>query len=211
MVTSGESQHPESQHQRDAATTRASILRAAGAEFANLGPAGARIDAIAAAASVNKRMLYHYFGSKDGLYRAVVAQATASLANSHLASPPVLNTQQLRLLAWAGLDQANWGQSPSSNPTDSNAASLVPNQDLPFSDDAVSAYLETVLQLVAEIGGPLLEPLLAANGEGEAVDFRAAQQQVHELLTRRLARQPNPESGAKQKVTLRATSRLRRS
>ena len=52
--------------------TRRAILDAAVAEFCAVGPAGARIDAIAAAAGVNKRMLYHYFTSKEGLFAAVL-------------------------------------------------------------------------------------------------------------------------------------------
>jgi TetR/AcrR family transcriptional regulator len=52
--------------------TRAAILAAAGRIFAKSGLAGARTDAIAAAAGVNKAMLYYYFGSKEGLYEAVV-------------------------------------------------------------------------------------------------------------------------------------------
>src|ERR1700726_3532416 len=55
-----------------AAETRASILAAAARIFANSGLDGARIDAIAAAAGVNKAMLYYYFKSKDLLYAAVL-------------------------------------------------------------------------------------------------------------------------------------------
>ncbi len=54
------------------------ILDAAAAEFCDAGPAGARIDSIAAAAGVNKRMLYHYFGSKDGLFAAVLTDRLES-------------------------------------------------------------------------------------------------------------------------------------
>jgi TetR/AcrR family transcriptional regulator len=52
--------------------TRAAILAAAGGIFAKSGLAGARTDAIAAAAGANKAMLYYYFKSKEGLYEAVV-------------------------------------------------------------------------------------------------------------------------------------------
>ncbi len=57
---------------RDSAETRRTILKAAERIFADAGLAGARTDAIAAAAGVNKAMLYYYFRSKDGLYRAVL-------------------------------------------------------------------------------------------------------------------------------------------
>jgi len=52
--------------------TRAAILAAAGQIFAKSGLEGARTDAIAAQAGVNKALLYYYFKSKDGLYEAVV-------------------------------------------------------------------------------------------------------------------------------------------
>jgi TetR/AcrR family transcriptional regulator len=56
----------------DSARTRAAILRAAERIFAEVGEAGARTETIAAAAGVNKAMLHYYFGSKEGLYRAVL-------------------------------------------------------------------------------------------------------------------------------------------
>jgi TetR/AcrR family transcriptional regulator len=57
---------------RDSVETRATILKAAEQVYAEHGLAGARTDAIAAAAGVNKALLYYYFQSKDGLYQAVV-------------------------------------------------------------------------------------------------------------------------------------------
>jgi TetR/AcrR family transcriptional regulator len=72
------------------AETRAAILAAAEAVFAKAGLAGARTDAIAAKAGVNKALLYYYFDSKEALYRAVIEdhfrefnrQALALLAES---------------------------------------------------------------------------------------------------------------------------------
>jgi AcrR family transcriptional regulator len=56
--------------------SRAALLAAAAEEFARHGPKGARIQAIVQRAGVNERMIYHHFGSKDGLYAAVLeAQA----------------------------------------------------------------------------------------------------------------------------------------
>jgi TetR/AcrR family transcriptional regulator len=59
--------------------SRAAILQAAVREFAEKGIAGARTDAIAQAASVNKALLYYYFRSKDDLYVAVIDQVFAGL------------------------------------------------------------------------------------------------------------------------------------
>src|SRR5579864_2805063 len=58
--------------ERDAAVAREAIRRAAEAVFARDGFAGARVDAIAAAAGYNKALIFHYYGDKLGLYRAVV-------------------------------------------------------------------------------------------------------------------------------------------
>ena len=60
---------------RDADATRARILAAAKKEFANSGLGGARVDVIADTAKANKRMIYHYFGSKEALFQTVVETA----------------------------------------------------------------------------------------------------------------------------------------
>lgn len=59
----------------DPARTMAGILEVATTEFAAKGLSGARIDAIAAATRTSKRMIYYYFGSKEGLYVAVLEEA----------------------------------------------------------------------------------------------------------------------------------------
>jgi TetR/AcrR family transcriptional regulator len=58
--------------QERSAETRIAILGAAERIFAKSGLAGARIDAIATAAGVNKALLYYYFKSKEDLYETVV-------------------------------------------------------------------------------------------------------------------------------------------
>jgi AcrR family transcriptional regulator len=66
---------------RDAEATRQRLLDAATEEFAARGIAGARVDRIAHAARSNKAQIYHYFGSKDGLFDAVfdrIVQATVA-------------------------------------------------------------------------------------------------------------------------------------
>src|ERR1700689_3160227 len=61
--------------QRDPDGTKARILEAAKREFAKLGFGGARVDSIAARAKANKRMIYHYFTSKEELFTAVLEEA----------------------------------------------------------------------------------------------------------------------------------------
>jgi AcrR family transcriptional regulator len=59
----------------DPEATMANILEVATTEFAEKGLAGARIDEIAALTRTSKRMIYYYFGSKEGLYIAVLEEA----------------------------------------------------------------------------------------------------------------------------------------
>ncbi len=59
--------------------SRASILKAAVSEFAEHGIAGARTDAIARAAHVNKALLYYYFKDKNALYEAVLDHVFSGL------------------------------------------------------------------------------------------------------------------------------------
>ena len=106
---------------RDPDRTRRRILGAALKEFAARGFSGARVDQIARHATTNKRMLYHYFGNKGGLFRAVLRQkmndrmtsVAAQIPDSDLASSLPLwfrqncqDTDWVRLLAWESLQTA---------------------------------------------------------------------------------------------------------
>jgi TetR/AcrR family transcriptional regulator len=62
--------------------SRAAILQAAVREFAREGVAGARTDAIARAAKVNKALLYYYFKDKEALYGAVLDHVFGGLLAS---------------------------------------------------------------------------------------------------------------------------------
>ncbi|WP_051797310.1 TetR/AcrR family transcriptional regulator [Catenuloplanes japonicus] len=64
----------------DKRDSRTALLAAAAEEFALHGRRGTRIQAITAAAGVNERMIYHHFGSKDGLYTAVIQEQQRALA-----------------------------------------------------------------------------------------------------------------------------------
>jgi TetR/AcrR family transcriptional regulator len=82
--------------------SRAAILQAAVREFADQGVAGARTDAIARAAKVNKALLYYYFKNKEALYGAVLDHVFGGLI-AHVGEvlsrdlPP-----QEKILAYAG-------------------------------------------------------------------------------------------------------------
>jgi TetR/AcrR family transcriptional regulator len=107
-------------HRRDPGATRERILKAALAEFAASGFAGARVHAIAQRAGVNARMLYHYFGEKEDLFRAILRRrfaerpiqpetSAASLATQmgDWFERMVANPDWVRLTQWEALETAD--------------------------------------------------------------------------------------------------------
>ena len=81
------------------------------------GISGRRVDAIAARAKVNKRMLYYYFGSKEGLFREILRrrlhERSASLRTAGVAGTNRLaeraeriigDAEYTRLLMWEALE-----------------------------------------------------------------------------------------------------------
>lgn len=97
------------QRRYDPAATRANIVAVATREFAESGLSGARIDEISAKTKTSKRMIYYYFGDKEGLYRHVLEAAYSrvrageeALRLDHL--PPV---EALRTLVEFTFDHHN--------------------------------------------------------------------------------------------------------
>ena len=90
---------------RDADRTQQEILRAAMGEFAEHGVGGARIEAIAERAGVNKKLIYYYFDGKDALFLAVLEQTYADIRAAerelHLeALPPLQSLEKLVAFTW---------------------------------------------------------------------------------------------------------------
>ncbi len=82
--------------------SRAAILQAAAHEFAAHGVAGARTDAIAREARVNKALLYYYFKDKETLYGAVLDDVFSGLKSAVF---EVLDSQlppREKIMAYAG-------------------------------------------------------------------------------------------------------------
>jgi TetR/AcrR family transcriptional regulator len=79
MTVTTPSRKPNTGSRRQPEQTRQAILNAAVGEFAAEGIAGARTDAIARAAKVNKALLYYYFKDKETLYGAVLDRVFAGL------------------------------------------------------------------------------------------------------------------------------------
>lgn len=90
---------------RDPERTRAGILTAATVEITAKGLGGARVDEIAERAGVNKRMIYHYFGDKEGLYLAVLEAAYAEIRSEEIKldlgkRDPIEGMRELVLFTW---------------------------------------------------------------------------------------------------------------
>lgn len=96
----------------DPARTMAEILKVATHEFADKGLAGARIDEIAAATRTSKRMIYYYFGSKEGLYIAVLEESYRRVRSieSELKLENLPPEEALRTLAGFTFDHHNGNQ-----------------------------------------------------------------------------------------------------
>ncbi len=70
------------EQKKKTAITKEKILKAAEAEFSELGLAASRVDSIAAKAGLNKQMIYAHFGSKDGLYTAVLQEVYSRISRN---------------------------------------------------------------------------------------------------------------------------------
>ena len=108
---------------RDPAATKARILKAGLKLFSDRGPDATTVEMLAKSARINRRMLYHYFGSKEGLYRAVIRRmyeksSELEIELSHLMLPAEEllgrlirahfeflsgNPEFVRLLSWENL------------------------------------------------------------------------------------------------------------
>lgn len=91
--------------ERDPERTRAAILESATEEFTAKGLNGARVDHIARRSGVNKRMIYYYFGDKEGLYLAVLEEIYSAIrhaeVNLHLDDrDPVDGMRELIRFTW---------------------------------------------------------------------------------------------------------------
>ncbi len=92
---------------RDPERAQERILTAAMEEFADKGFAGARVDGIARRARINKRMLYHYFGNKEDLFRAILQRKLTERAG-WLAQAPADLTESLPFWFERACGDLNW-------------------------------------------------------------------------------------------------------
>jgi len=179
--------------QRDPARTRRRILEAAFKEFAGKGFAGARVDRIARRAAINKRMLYHYFGDKEGLWREVLRRKIAERQAWGAATPddPIesltywselgcRDLDWIRLLKWEALqflDQPLIDEEKRRQAAEQAVARIQRRQSLGHLDKNMDARY-VLLAMMALTTFPVAFPQLARLITGEAVStpgFRKAQ------------------------------------
>jgi AcrR family transcriptional regulator len=96
---------PAEPRQRDADRSRLTLLAAARDEFAEHGLGGARVDRIAERAGLDKRLIYHYFESKDSLFLAVLEDTYRNIRLAeqrlHLVDlPPAEAVRRLTEFTW---------------------------------------------------------------------------------------------------------------
>lgn len=82
MKRAGKARDRAASWTQDPDGVRRDILAAARMEFVEKGLSGARVDEIAARTATSKRMIYYYFGDKEGLYRAVLEDAYQRMRDS---------------------------------------------------------------------------------------------------------------------------------
>jgi len=103
---------PRRGSRRQPEASRNAILRAALVEFAQEGLAGARMDAIAEAAGVNKALLYYYFHDKERLYGAILDRFFAQLLERVMAVCDQPGTAGERFLSYAKAHFDSIAESP---------------------------------------------------------------------------------------------------
>ena len=158
---------------------RASLVAAATELFAERGPSAVTVRQIAEVAQVNHGLVHHYFGSKDGLIRAVLDQL-AEAASAEIGAPghPAAiyarggaTERHGRIVAFLLLEGRDLADYKSGFPSMEAVISQYPRADDMTEDDARLR----VAQIVAVVlGWQLFEPfLVAAAGLDQTDDLRA--------------------------------------
>lgn len=200
---------------RDPESTKARILAAAVREFSAKGISGARVEAIATRAGVNKRMLYYYFESKEGLFREILrrrlAEGATKLRASNVADPDRLAERTARLPGQREYTRLTMWEALETNPE------RPVNEDLrrALYDDWVEAVREEqragnlpddldaaqlVLSEVCLTMGPFLLPQLTQLVTGKAVkdpEFLAEREEFLRALGKRLAKVSERPAGTR--------------
>jgi len=184
---------------RNPERTQQRLFEAAFKEFAAKGFAGARVDVIARRAGINKRMLYHYFGDKEELFREVVRRKLAERQTWVEAMPAdpreslpyrfdlaLKDPHWIRLVEWEALQFAS---KPLIDEPDRRSAietaveRIASGQESGHLSSEFGAR-ETLLAMVALTWFPLAFPQLTRLITGKSVLDRRFHAEQREFLTR---------------------------
>lgn len=199
MPTVASARRPPVAHARDPRRTRDRILAAALAEFSEHGFAGARVARIARRARINKRMLYHYFGNKEDLFREIfdrklreragwITEAPAGLGESlrYWFDMACEDSDWIRLSQWEAL---GLGEGPVVREEERRASLLRALNDLRerqrrglLPDDLDPGHL--LLAILGLITYPLAFPQVTRMVTGRASSDPAFRRQRAEFLQR---------------------------
>jgi AcrR family transcriptional regulator len=189
----------------NSADTRRRLLDAAFDEFSLRGLAGARVDRIATAASANKQAIYAYFGSKDGLFDAMLEDRMGVLADEvpfrpddlpgyagalfdHLADHP----QLVRLAQWKDLERGDVSQAEADSYREKARRLLTEGHARGADETAAADLLLFVLSLCFTWGtaAPAMRALGGLEGTERLRRHRAAVVAAVGALVRDLADTP---------------------
>lgn len=167
-------------------SARERLLAAAAHEFAEKGISGARVDAIAGRAGVNKQLLYYYFGSKDGLYRAFLQERLARPKSVPTDENPTLGERMsrvtrehlddgdhLRLLMWEALEVGTEGEVAEEEARAAHYAEMVERVRAAQEAGEIPADLDPaqiLLSRMAQVMFPVAFPQLARLVTGRSID-----------------------------------------
>ncbi len=145
--------------ERNPRRSRERILAAALAEFAARGFSGARVEAIAGRAGLNKQLISHHFGGKLGLYRAVMSRRRSRGGGEISVAPDPLpgalaafnelaaeDPEWIRVLLWETLEDSQGVADDSDDETEHEGPD-VSSADL---DARVARYRDRVAWVAAE-------------------------------------------------------------
>jgi TetR/AcrR family transcriptional regulator len=193
MIAPGRQRNPERSRER--------ILAAALEEFSERGFAGARVDAIARRAGLNKQLISHHFGGKQALYDAVMRARRSGAGGEMIDRPGPLpdalgwifdrarhDPSWMRVLLWEALDGSD--DVPGSDEVDQRRrryADRIAWVEREQAAGRLPADLEPDLLLLSLFGAaiyPLLLPQVCRLISGEAPDSEAFARRYREHLTR---------------------------
>jgi len=131
--------------------SRAAILQAAAKEFAEHGIAGARTDAIARQARVNKALLYYYFKDKETLYGAVLDDAFTSLKTTVFRVLDSNLAPRAKIMAYAGAYFDFIASNQMYPRLMQREMMRAPDGQSPHLDKVIKAYFQPIFARVSEL------------------------------------------------------------